>query len=154
MSILHYQMIVDAVFFVTVLVLLHRLSRKVAARHPAVDLQAMQEFKRVMSESQEITDQFLTALADNVRVLDKMIHQLNDREKALVMLLAEADASIKGLEGGKAVPTDVTPADRYADVVRMVQQGLNREEVARRSGFTEGEVALVMDLVRARKSSA
>jgi hypothetical protein len=144
-------MIIDVVFFVTVLVLLHRLSKKIAARRPAVDIQAMHEFKRVMSESQDVTNQFLTALADNVQVLGKMIHQINDREKALVMLLAEADASIKTLEIGKTGPAAVTSADRYDDVVRMVRQGLKREEVARRSGFPEGEVDLVTDLVRASK---
>jgi hypothetical protein len=151
MSLLHYQMIIDVVFFVTVLVLLHRLSRKIAARPPAVDLQAMHEFKRVLSESKDATDQFLTALADNVRVLGKMIQQLNDREKALVMLLAEADESTGRLEIGKTGPAGVTPADRYGDVARMVQQGLGREEVAQRSGFTEGEIDLVKDLVLARK---
>jgi len=151
MSLLHYQMIIDVVFFLTVLVLLHRLSRKIAKRRPAVDMQAIQDFKRVMSESQEMTNQFLTALEDNVRVLGKMIHQLNDREKSLAMLLAEADASVKKLEAGKAAPQAATPMDRYGDVARMVRQGLNREEVARRSGFTEGEVDLVADLVRSRK---
>jgi hypothetical protein len=154
MSLLHVQILVDVVFFVTILLLLHRLSRRIAKRRPVVDVTSINEFKRIMAESQDVTNQFLTTQEDHVRVLNKLLHQLDDRHKTLVMLLAEAEASIKKLESGKTGPETLPPAERYDDVIRMVQQGLGREEVARQSGFTAGEIDLVMELVRARKKGS
>jgi len=143
-------MIIDIFFFVIVLILLHQLSRKISKKPPAVDTEALNEFKRIMAESQDVSTRFITATDNNVQALNKLIRQLDDKEKTLIMLLEEAGATIKKLEAVKCKPETAAAADRYDEVVQMVQQGLSREEILLRSGFNEGEIDLVIGLARAR----
>jgi len=147
----YYQIIIDVVFFVTILLLLHRLSGKIAKRRPAVDTSMMDEVKDVMTESQTVTHQFVEAIEKNVQALNRLSHQLDEKEKRLVILLAQADSAIKSMEAKKEKTEAIPQVEGYEGVVKMVQQGLSREEVSRRTGFSEGEVSLVMELVRVRK---
>ncbi len=152
-SLSYFQIVIDVVFFVTVLLLLHRLSGKIDKRRPAVNASEMDEFKDVMRESQTVTQQFVDAIEENVRALNSLSHQLDEKEKRLAALLARADSAIKSMEIKKGKPETVPPMEGYEGVVKMVQQGLSREEVSKRTGVSEGEVNLVMELVRARKET-
>jgi hypothetical protein len=111
----------------------------------------MDEFKDVMTESQTVTHQFVEAIEENVQALNRLSHQLDEKEKRLVILLAQADSAIKSMEAKKEKTEAIPQVEGYEGVVKMVQQGLSREEVSRRTGFSEGEVSLVMELVRVRK---
>ena len=107
-----------------------------------------------MTESREMTTRFTTLTDNNIQALNKLIRQLDDKEKTLIMLLEETEVAIKKLEGARCKPETAPAADRYDDVVQMVHQGLSREEILKRSGFTEGEIDLVIELAKARTGKA
>ncbi len=147
-------MIIDIIFFVAILLFLQQLSKRIAKKYSAVDVETLNEFKRIMAESQEITNRFITLTDNNVRALNKLIRQLDDKQKTLVMLLEEAEGSIKKLEDKRYKPEMAAPADRYDGLVQMAKQGMSREEISKQSGFTEGEIDLAMEISRTRTGKA
>lgn len=153
LSLLHIQIIVDILFFVTILFLLHRLNKKIAQRSKDVDAAAISEFKKMITDSEHVADRFMTAMDDSREQLTKLVRQLDDRERKMVMLLEEADKRLQKFSSQKAEEKSDAKADQYEDVVKMVQQGMPLEEIIRHSGLTEGEINLVTELAKARKNN-
>ena len=82
-----------------------------------------------------------------------MIRQIDDREKALGALLAEAaDRLARGREGDS--PGGAEANLRYRDAVRLIRQGESDREVARACGVTDGELALIKGLLNAGSEQA
>jgi hypothetical protein len=150
LTLLHFQIIIDAVFFIVILILLWQLKRSVAKNHPLANDSAIQDLKKIMAESREFADEFMAAIEENKSALYKLARQLDDKAKHLMALLDEAERSTKRIESCRESSLPASTKGKYDDVLKMIQQGMSLEEVARKSGFTEGEINLVMELSRAR----
>jgi hypothetical protein len=153
-SLLHVQIVVDLLVFITILFLLRRLDKNISQSISTVDASLVSELKKILADSHDSTNSFLEAIAESKKVLGELFLQLDDKERKLAGLLKEAEVSIKKLDLAKAASEEASPERKYDDVIRMIQQGLSREDVSKKSGFTEGEVDLIVDLAKTRTDSA
>jgi len=150
LSLLNSQIIIDLVFFVTIVILLSQLNKNISKNSSTVDTSLIQELKKIVTESHHSTNRFIEAIDESKQVLNKLSLQLDDKEKKLAVLIGEAKMQIKKLDLEKNASEPVSSEKRYDDVIQMVQQGVSREEVSKRLGFTEGEIGLIVDLARTR----
>ena len=145
----HLELIIDIVFFVTILVLLWQLDRKIEKR-PSADHKSVLILEELMARSQEQTDQFMKVCEEREQGINTLLCQLDSQEKKLLVLIERAKGLSEGLaEQQAALKKGAGPAsltDRYAVILQMIRQGLSTEEVAKRSGMTEGEVQLILSL--------
>lgn len=148
MSLLPYQIVIDIAFFATIVLLLYQLHRRIAKNKPAVDTAMVQELKKIMKESQESADRFLNVVEENEMALNQLLRRLDDKEKKLIILLEEAEALIKEMDAKNVASRSVNSSERYEDLLKMIRQGLGREELISKSGFTETEINLVMELAK------
>ena len=150
LSLLHVQIIVEMVFFGAILFLLWRLKREIGRYGPLADGSVMDPLKRIMTDSQDFANGFVSMMEENKHALTNLARQLDDRERRLAMLLKEVESVIKRLDSEQSKSESASSTKRYDDVIKLVQQGMNREEVSKQSGLTEGEINLIMELSRAR----
>ena len=150
LTLLHLQIIIDAAFFVVILILLRQLKMSIARNHPLANGSTIQDLKKIMTESREFAGEFMMAIEENKTAFNKIASQLDDKAKKLEILLEEAEKSIKRIESYREKSAPASSKDRYDEVIKMIQQGMSREEVVKKSGITEGEVNLVIELARTR----
>lgn len=147
---LHVQIIVEMVFFGAILFLLWRLKREIGKYRPLADGSIMDPLKRIMTDSQDFANGFVSMMEENKYALTNLARQLGDRERRLAILLKEAESVIKRLDSEQSKSESASSTKRYDDVINLVQRGMNREEVSKQSGLTEGEINLIMELSRTR----
>lgn len=150
LSLLHVQIIVEVVFLGAILILLWRLKGDIEKYRPLADGSVMDRLKKIMADSQEFADGFVTQMEENKHALNRLARQLDEKEKRLAVLLDKAEAAMKQMDSRRGDSEPVLSAKRYDDVINLVQKGMDREEVSKHSGFTEDEIALIMELARTR----
>jgi hypothetical protein len=149
LTLLHIQIIIDAVFFMAILILLWQLKVSIAKNNPLPGSTAIEDLKKIMTESREYADEFMTAIEENKSALHKLTRQMDDKAKHLMSLLEEAEKTAKRIEYCREQSLTSTKG-KYDDVLKMIQQGMNLEEITKKSGFSEGEVNLVKELSKSR----
>lgn len=144
---LHFQIIIDIAFFVTILILLRHLNKRITKNPPAIDESVVREFEKLMKESHDVTNQFLRVIEENEQRLNKLSRQLDNKEKRLIIIIEEAEALIKTVDSQKITPEKIySDEEKSKHIVQMIQEGRSREEVAKRWGVTEGEINLITAL--------
>ena len=150
-SLLHFQIIIDITFFVVIMLLLLQLNKRVSRNQPGGDIATVGELKRLMKDSQGSADLFLRTLKESEERLSKLARQLDSREKRIVILLEKAESSIQKMASQQARTESIgSDGEKYGQILRMVQEGLSREEIAKRLGVAMGEIELVVELEQAR----
>jgi len=152
LSLPYLQIIIDIIFFVTILLLLFLLQKKIGQKPPAIDVSTINEFKKLISDSENFSNQFATAMEESRQQINKLIKQLDDKERKLVMLLEEAETAIQNFSSKKAKSESDKTYNQYDEIIKMARQGLSLDEIAKRSGVTEGEINLVMELAKNRET--
>lgn len=150
LSLLLIQIIVDILFFVAILILLRQLNKKITQSSRTVDVSTISELKKIITDSENSANQFMTFMDDNKQQLNKFVKQLDDKERNMVMLLEEAETALQKLSSQKAKSESDAKYNQYDDVIKMAQQGMSLKEIAKRSSVTEGEISLVMELTKAK----
>jgi hypothetical protein len=148
-SLLNFQIIIDLVFFVIIVFLLRQLNKNISHNSSAIDTSIIQELRKTMMDSNAAANQFIEVIEENKRVLSKLFLQLDDKEKKLTTLVGEAEKFIKKLDPAKAESDVDNSGKRHESVLKMIHQGLSLDEVSKRSGFTEAEINLIVDLAQA-----
>ena len=150
-SLLHFQIIIDIAFFVVILLLLRQLDRRMARNPPGGDGATVGELKKLMTDSQDSTDLFLRTVQESEERLNKLARQLDNREKRIVIFIEKAESLIQKMASQQVKAESVgSDGEKYGQIIRMVQEGLTREEVAKRLGATMGEIDLVVELEKER----
>jgi DNA-binding NarL/FixJ family response regulator len=144
-------MLIDLFFYVAILLLLQQLNRKIAQKNKVIDGETLNRFKALLDESQAAGDRFLGVLEQEVRTLQKLFQQVEEKETVMVSLLEAAETFRAKREGGAPAPPPAR-TDRNAEILEMVGEGLTREMISRRTGFTDGEIELVIELDRAGRN--
>jgi hypothetical protein len=147
LSSLHFQIIIDIIFFITILILLRQLNKRIAKDPPVIDEAIVREFKKLMTESQDFTNHFLGVVEENEQRLNKLSRQLDNKEKRLIILIEEAEALINKVDSQKTTIEKVySDEERSKHIIQMIQDGRSREEVAKQLSVTEGEINLITAL--------
>ncbi|MBN1547901.1 MAG: hypothetical protein JW902_14720 [Syntrophaceae bacterium] len=115
---------------------------------PLLEKTDLEQLKALLDESRSEFQNFEEALAQGRKTLLDLIRRVDEREKTLNKLLAEAE---KKFEHQKAAELAGNPEEnlRYKDVAVLIRQGMADQEIARECGVTEGEVALIKGLLNA-----
>lgn len=154
LSSLAFQIIIDLIFFVTIVILLRQLSKHIVKTPPVIDESIVREFKKLMTDSQDHANQFLKVVEENEQRLNKISRQLDNKEKRLIMLIEEAEASINKIDLQKTTKEKIdSNEERSKHLIQMIQEGRSQEEVAKRLGITEGEVNLITALEQIKASN-
>ncbi|MBN1381544.1 MAG: DUF2802 domain-containing protein [Deltaproteobacteria bacterium] len=90
----------------------------------------------------------MAAMEDNKQQLNKLIEQLDGKGEKMVLLLKEADGVLEKLSSQKLGLESATLSDKYDDILKMARQGFSADEIAKRSGMTEGEIRLIVELTK------
>lgn len=153
-SLLIFQIAADVVLCVAIIYLLRVINKSIRNRKTDPEDQSVNEFRRLLDESQIFGTHFLQALEDGREVLKETAAAVEEKEKILKALISESDEQIKKLTSQKktAESNNQDSDKRYNDAIGMARRGLNQQEIARMSGLAEGEVALIMDLVNKRSA--
>jgi hypothetical protein len=147
LSSLHFQIIIDIIFFITIVILLRQLNKRIAKDPPVIDELIVSEFKKLMTESQNFTNQFLGVIEENEQRLNKLSRQLDNKEKRLIILIEEAESLISKVDYQKTTIEKVySDEERSKHIIQMIQEGRSREEVAKQWNVTEGEINLITAL--------
>ena len=101
LSSLHFQIIIDIIFFVTIVILLRQLNKRIVKNPPVIDESIVREFKKLMTDSQDFTNHFLRVVEENEQRLNKLSRQLDNKEKRLIILIEEAEALINKVDSQK-----------------------------------------------------
>lgn len=147
LSSLHFQIIIDIIFFVTIVILLRQLNKRIVKNPSVIDESIVREFKKVMTDSQDFTNHFLKVIEENEQRLNKLSRQLDNKEKRLIILIEEAEALINKVDSQKTSTERIySDEEKSKHIIQMIQEGRSREEVAKRWGVTEGEINLITAL--------
>ena len=142
-------MVIDVLFFGAILLLLQQLNGKISQKNKIVDAEVLNQFKDLLQESQTATDRFLTVIEQEVRTLQKLIRQLEEKERMMVSLLEAAEVSSEKLAHDRRPASPPPQSERNAEILTLVREGLSRETISQRTGFSNGEIELVIELDRA-----
>lgn len=145
-------LLIDLLFYVAILLLLQQLNRKIAQKNQVIDGGTLIRFKALLGESQAASDHFLGVLEKEVRTLQKLFQQVEEKETVMVSLLEAAETFREKRAGGAGPADPPVRTDPNAEILEMVAQGLSREIISRRTGFTDGEIELVVELDRAGRT--
>jgi hypothetical protein len=151
LSLLPLQIIIDTVFFITIVFLLQRLNKRIVKDLPAIDASTIHELNRLMTDSQVFTEQFLRVVEENSQRLHKLALELDQKEKRLTLLIEQAEVLITKIDSQKTKTEPIDPdAVRYDNIIKMIQEGRSKEDVAKRLGVAEGEINLIIELEHTR----
>jgi hypothetical protein len=154
LSSLHFQIIIDTVFFVTIVILLRQLNKRIVKEPPVIDESIIRKFEKLMTDSQDVTNQFLSVVEENEQRLNKLSRQLDNKEKRLIILIEEADSLIRKVDLKKTNTEEMySDEDRSKYIMKMIQEGTSREEIAKRWGVTEGEINLITALAQIKEGN-
>ncbi len=150
-SLLHIQIIIDLFIFLTILFLLRRIDKNTPKIDSTVQEALLADFRKLLEDTHDSTTHFLETVEDSKKDLSTLFAQLDNKEKKLSALFKEAEEMIKKLDSVKPVAVPSPPeGGKYGEVIRMLQQGLSRDEISRQSGIPEGEINLILDLEKTK----
>jgi hypothetical protein len=154
-SMIYFQIIIDSTFFVVIMLLLHQMNKRIAKK-PRGDGATIEEFKRLVVDSQNSADQFLRAIREGEERLNNIARQLDNREKRMVLLIETAESLIQKMTSRQRAlaETGKSDGDKYGQIIRMFQKGLSREEIASRFGVAVGEIDLVVELEQTKADNS
>jgi hypothetical protein len=154
-TLLIFQIVADIILCVAILFLLWGIRKSVRQPKNMIDKNSLNEFRRLLDESQIFGTHFLQALEDGRDVLKEIASTLNAREKVIRNLIHQSEDQIEKLKNAKAPTESSLPAtgNIYSDVVNLARQGLSNRDISKVSGLAEGEVELIVDLAHKRESN-
>ena len=148
LSLFYIQMGIDALMCGLILYFLWRVG-KIASLRGHGSEPDRRELQRLIAESQQSAQQFLDALAEGRKALKEIAYTLDEKEANLKSACLRAEALAARVEP----KTDVDDSSSFIDrdqVLRMANDGASIPDIVRKTGLTEGEVHLVIDLARSR----
>jgi hypothetical protein len=147
LSLFYIQMGIDALMCGLILYFLWRVGKITAVRGHGSESDR-QELRRLIVESQQSAQQFLDALAEGRKTLKEIVYALDEKEARLQAICLRAETLT-----ARADPATGVGASSFVDreqVLRMANDGASIPDIVRKTGMTDGEVHLIIDLARSR----
>ncbi|MCG6538068.1 MAG: hypothetical protein L7F78_25970 [Syntrophales bacterium LBB04] len=143
-----FQLVADIVLCIAVVFILYLVTKENRKNNVRqIDPAVLAEFQKALNESQTAATYLIQTMNDSRRALKEIAYALDEREKRLISLLNQSDAATQKLE-------TVAAGSRYEGVLEMVRQGMDAGEIVRLSGFTKGEVDLIIALDTKKNESS
>lgn len=148
LSLFYIQMGIDALMCGLIIYFLWRVGKITAVHGPGSEPDR-QELQRLIVESQHSAQQFLDALTEGRKALHEIAYALDEKEARLQNVCLRAEAHTVRVEPKMNVGDASSFIDRE-QVLRMANDGASIPDIVRKTGLTEGEVHLIIDLARSR----
>lgn len=145
---LFMQIAIDLVLFAAIIILLWRVN--VNIKNPPLDpLRKMTaELQSLIIESQANADKFLQTMEQSRLALKEIALELELKEKRVKAILEKSHDEVENTDAKATNKNSAFSRNKYSDVMDMINNGCAEEETARATGFTQAEVALIVDLSR------
>ncbi|MBI4632645.1 MAG: hypothetical protein HY742_01950 [Deltaproteobacteria bacterium] len=148
-----FQILADVVLCFAIVFLLRQLNKSVkppSPTSPAVNEKTILEFKILLEESQQAASNFLASMEESRKKLREVVQLLDKKEKSCREII-EQSLEVKNFSRNGDAERNPSPDNRHDDIIQMFGQGLSEQEISRRTGLTEGEISLILDLNRSKK---
>ena len=157
-SLLIFKIITDILICIGIFFFLIRFRKFFKNGTEEISEEAVQEFRKLISDSREAAVKFLDELeksknelkdlAESLDIKEKRLNNLKALSKTSEVILSSVTPSANILEGSNS-SSEAT----YQEVLNLSRQGLNEEQISRKSGLPEGEIDLILNLSRAKSES-
>jgi len=144
------QMVIDLALLAAVMILLWRVNAHLKKPLLKEQEEKIRELKTLVAESQSAAEIFLRKLEESRLALRETALELDLREKWARKWLAQSGPPASEEPAPKA---SGVMQDKYAKVVAMIQNGTSEAQTAAATGFTEAEIALIVDLDRIKNGN-
>ena len=151
-----FQIVTDIMICAGILLLLFRFRKYFKPGSTEVCEDSISEFRQMLAESKQLSDQFLKELERGKREMKDLASALEEREKKLEDLLKRAMRYDHQSITGNAKKTDhkenvdCSSEETYRKILDLAGQGLNEGQISQQLGLPEGEIELILSLSRAR----
>jgi len=132
-KILLYAQIVIQVFLVLLVIVLIVRDRK-----RTIAIQALDNLKQLLEETQKINEEFTAAIQQKTSMVQRLMEELDNR--------MHAAQNLKTVLGSGASDTPTAKSRSTADVLKLSREGRDVLEISRITGIPVGEVHLMIKL--------
>jgi DNA-binding NarL/FixJ family response regulator len=156
-SLLFFQILADFLLCFAIIFLLRQLNKKMVPLpppSPAVSEETMREFRTLLEESQHAANSFLESMEESRSKLREVVQLLDKKEKSCRDIIEQSIASKDPRRNDAHEGKPSLPDNQFREILEMSRQGLSEQEISRRTGLSEGEVVLILDLERSKKEKA
>jgi hypothetical protein len=152
-TIVALQIIADFIFCLVIVFLLARLRRSLdKERAPSVGPGLLLDLQKLINQSQSESERFLESLDASCRRFNQLALDLEIREKQMAQLLKEIDLKTEEFDA-RSPGRFISSGDRdYLHISDLLRRGLSVEEIAERTGVPSGEILLIAELEKLKKT--
>jgi len=147
------QIVLDLVLFAAIIILLWRVNANINNR-PLDPLRKMTaELQALIIESQANADKFLQAMEQSRLALKEIALELELKEKRVKTILEKSERESEKIHPKTRDNDSNASQSKYSEVTDMINKGYSEEETASKTGFTQAEIALIIDLSRIKNEN-
>ncbi len=149
------QIIADFLFCLVIVFLLARLRKSFdKTKPPVVDDNLLLELQTLITRSQSDSERFLADLDESCRRFQQLAVSLESSGKRVASLLEEIDLRLEQVSIQKQHRPVYAGDKDYTAIARLLGRDLSVEEIAERTGIPSGEISLVADLEKIKKTES
>lgn len=147
------QIVLDLVLFAAIIILLWRVNANL--KNPPLDpLRKMTaELQALIIESQANADRFLQVMEQSRLALKEIALELELKEKRVKIILEKSEKETEKSNLKTRDNDSNVSQSKYSEVINMINKGYSEEETANKTGFTQAEIALIIDLSRIKNEN-
>lgn len=147
-TLMQIQLAIDVLLCLLLLFLLWQMNRQGRKKSGPEPIGTdMEQLKKFIEESRRLSTEFVESLEEGRKNLKSLAFALDEREGRLRELLVRSEQLLKK-ESGIEKSEVSRGADRYRDVLKMMEEGRSAQEVADRFELSAGEIELIKNLKR------
>jgi DNA-binding transcriptional MerR regulator len=105
------------------------------------------QIRKWVEESEIVYEKLSKTLEERKEITNRLIEQLDAKIEALRSVMAGMDREMI------PIAEEITGKEREVEITEMTEGGRDFSEIARQTGFSIGEVQLIMNLKRCQESS-
>lgn len=147
------QIAIDLALLAAVVFILWRVNANLKNPVSSSHKEMMQEIKTLIAESQSSAEHFLQAMEQSRLKLKEIAMELDIKEKRVKAILEQSKPKSENEIVESMLREEKISQGKYDEVISMIRKGLSEEETARKTGFTQPEVGLIVDLYRIKNEN-
>lgn len=147
------QIVIDLALLAAVIFILWRVNTNIKNPVSYSHKEMMQEIKTLITESQSSAEHFLQAMEQSRLKLKEIAMELDIKEKRVKAILEQSKPSSENEIVESILRDEKISQGKYDEVISMIRKGFSEEETSRKTGFTQPEIGLIIDLYRIKNEN-
>ncbi|HPC73953.1 MAG TPA: DUF2802 domain-containing protein [Syntrophales bacterium] len=146
------QILADIALLAAIVFFIYRIREDSRRRSAGIDPSMLEEFKKLLAESQQGSANLVEAMDEGKKALRKIARVLDEKESRLRKIIEQPEAKPRKAAPGRSAGEAAVEAG-FAEAVRMAEGGASSKEISKQLGLPEGEVSLILDLHQRRREA-